>query len=265
MKKIIFLLLVLLSILSCKNDTISKADKEKVTELNNKAVELRFKGELDKAEKLYEEALEIDNTDVNIHYMLVGIYVQKKEFNKAFKLLEKLPKDQKKSLQYYQIKGGIFEFNGDLKSAKENYSKAYELSEVKEVKTESDLNELIEYAGIETLAGYKEKAVDRINEALQLDWLTESNKESLRVFRNEFEFYQGKGVQGFDRENPITLCTTNIDSLKNVLKQHHINVLGSSFAVGENEIEGKQAGEIRVDEKFQSGIDKLGLEECDSK
>ncbi|MGH1383640.1 tetratricopeptide repeat protein [Kordia sp.] len=264
MKKITLIFLILTTI-GCKNNTLSEADKLKVTELNNKAIELRIKGEIDKAEELYIKALEIDNTDLNIHYALVGIYMQKKEIDKAFDLLNNLPEDEKKEPYYYQAKGNVYEFDGDLKKAKENYIKAYELSEVIDVIAEEDLGLLVGYATLETFAGYKEKAVDRMNKALKLDWLTKSNKQFLESFRNEFEFYQGKGAKEFSDKDEMTICSKNIDSLTNILKTYHINVAGSSYTSEEIAGKTKKVGKIRVHKKFSSGIEKLGIKECDSK
>lgn len=264
MKKIIFILSMLLAV-SCKNKTPSKADIAKVTELNNKAIELRISGEFTKAEELYKEALELDDTDANIYYALIGIYMQKEEIENAFEILKKLPEREKKTSHYYQTKGNIFEYDGDLKRAKENYIKAYELTEPITVTSENDLGLLAGYASLETFAGYKEKAVQRMNKALKLDWLTESNKEFLENYRNEFEYYQGNGTKEFSDKDELTICSKNIDSLTKVLKTHHINISGSSYVTKEKAGETTKVGKMRIHKKFSSGIEKLGIKECDSK
>ncbi|WP_397362261.1 tetratricopeptide repeat protein [Olleya sp. R77988] len=258
MKNITTILIMILAVVSCQNNSVSDADKKKAIELNDQAVELIMKGEINEAEKLYKQAFEIDKTNLNIHYALLGVYGQKKEIDKAFGLLNQLPEEQKKTAYYFQTKGGIFELDGNMEKAKENYVKAYELSEVGEIRNELDLNTLIGYAMIETFAGHKERAVNRINETLKTEWLTESNKEYLETFRNEFEFYQGNGSMEFENKTEITICTKNIDSLKRILKKHHINTSGSSSPIGKNKL-----AELRVNDKYRSGIEKLGLKECE--
>ncbi len=243
---------------SCRNGEISEVNKKKATELNNQAVELRMNGELDKAINLYKKAYEIDESNLNVHFSILGIYIQKKEIKKAFDFLDKLSKEQKKTVYYYQTKGNLFEYDGKIDEAKENYKKAYELNEMVEIKNESDLNTLINYTMLETFAGHKEKAVNRINETLKLEWLTEANKDYLETFRNEFEFYQGDGALEFQNEKEFRICTKNIDSLKQILKENHINISGSSSPIGISEF-----GEIRVNEKFRSKIEKLELKECE--
>lgn len=258
MKNIALNIFLILITVSCQNNSVSDADKRKALELNDQAVGFMMKGKINEAEKLYTQAFEIDNTNLNIHYALLGVYGQKKEIDKAFDLMNKLPEDQKNTTYYYQTKGGIFELDGNIKKAKENYIKAYELSEIVNIKNEYDLNTLINYSMIETFAGHKEKAVKRINETLKLDWLTERNKDYLETFRNEFEYYQGNGALEFQSKSEMVICTKNIDSLEKVLKKHHINTSGSSFPIGNNQI-----GEIRINDKYRNGIEKLGIEECE--
>ncbi|TKS57202.1 tetratricopeptide repeat protein [Mesohalobacter halotolerans] len=254
----LIILLILTTISSCKSDLSSESKKEKITTLNNKAVEMRMNGELSEAEKLYEQAFQIDNTNLNIHFSLLGIYIQKGEIKKAFDFLENLPEKQKKTVYYFQTKGNLLEYDGRIKEAKEQYKKALELSEIGTIRDEQDLNRLVNYTMLETYAGKKDSAVNRINQVLKFDWLTNSNKEYLETFRNEFEFYQDNGALDFQNEKIIKICTTNIDSLKQVLSENHINISGSSFPIGKND-----KGEIRIKEKYRSGINLLGIRECD--
>ena len=243
---------------SCKSDLSSESKKEKITELNNKAVEMRMSGELSEAEKLYSQAFQMDNTNLNIHSSLLGIYIQKGEIKKAFDFLENLPDKQKRTVYYFQTKGNLFEYDGKIEKAKEQYKVALKLSEIGTIRNEQDLNRLVNYTMLETFAGYKDSAVNRINDALKFDWLTNNNKEFLETFRNEFEFYQGNGALDFQNEKIIKICTTNLDSLKQILSRNHINISGSSSPIGKNE-----RAEIRIKEKYRSGIEVLGIKECD--
>ena len=243
---------------SCQNNSISDADKKKAIELTEQASEFILNEEVGEAEKLYEQAHEIDKSNLNIHMTLIGVYGQRKEFDKAFELIEELPEEIKNSAYYYQAKGMVFELDGNMEKAQENFVKAYEVSEIGEIEDEIDLNTLVNYAMLETIAGHQQKAVNRLNEALKIDWLKESWIEHLELFRNECEFYQGNGSMNFGNEKEIKICTKNLDSLEGVLKKHHINISGSSSAHGGNEM-----GNISVTEKYRSGIEKLGLKECE--
>ncbi len=120
-----------------------------------------------------------------------------------------------------------------------------------------DLNNLIGYTTIQTLAGQKEKAVNRMNETLNLAWLTKQNVEYLETFRNEFEYYQGGGYREFDFPRDIEICTKNIDSLQRILKKNHINTSGSNSTVGQ------YGGSVFVAKKFETGLESLRLEACE--
>jgi len=244
--------------ISCQNNSISEADKKKAIELNDQAVELIRDGKVEEAQDLYEQAHEIDESNPLVHRSLIGVYGQTKEFDKAFELLDELPEEMKNSAYYYQVKGRIYELAGDMGKAQENFIKAYEVSEIGEINSETDLNTLVNYAMAETVAGHRLRAVNRLNDALKINWLKESDIEFLETFRNEIEFYQGNGSMDFGNENEIKICTKNIDSLERVLKEHHINTSGSSSSNRTDDI-----NSITVNEKFRSGIEKLDLKECE--
>lgn len=258
MKDITIKIVTLFILASCQNNTVSDLDKKEALELNNQALEFMIRGELDEAEKLYKQAFEIDKTNLNIHYDLLGIYKQRKQADKALEHVNELSKAQKKTVYYYTAKAEIYALDGKMEKSKENYIKAYELSDVIEIKNEYDLNTLVGYAMIETYAGYKEKAVNRINEALKIEWLNEVNKDYLETFRNEFEFYQANGTMEFQSKTEMIICTKNIDSLEQFLKKHHINISGSSTPIGNNKL-----GEVRVNDKYRNGIEKLGITLCE--
>ena len=74
MKDITIKIVTLFILASCQNNTVSDLDKKEALELNNQALEFMIRGELDEAEKLYKQAFEIDKTNLNIHYDLLGIY-----------------------------------------------------------------------------------------------------------------------------------------------------------------------------------------------
>ena len=115
-------------ILSC-DDAISEADKKRVTELNERAIEYRMNGDLEKAKELYSTAIDINPSDPFILYDLIGVFVQQDSLTKAFELLEKVPKEQKGTAHYYQLKAGLFEHNGQKEEAIANSKKALKLTE----------------------------------------------------------------------------------------------------------------------------------------
>ena len=252
MKNITYIILLLFIASSCKN-SISEADKKRVTELNEKAVEYRMNGDLKNAKSSYLKAIEIDQSDTFIRYELIGIYIEQDSLEKAFQVLEKVPDEQKETEYYYQVKGGLYEYDGQKQKAINSYKKALELIDKPKVKDEMDLMTLVNYAMLETLSGEKEKAVSRLNKTLELNWLTESNKEYITTFRNEFEFYQGNGTLEFDPKRDILIKTTNSDSLKSILRENHINISGSSSS------NGNDTTEIYLSEKYRTGINKLNI------
>tara|TARA_R110000822_G_scaffold81349_1_gene193319 strand:- start:145 stop:930 length:786 start_codon:yes stop_codon:yes gene_type:complete len=252
MKNITYIILLLFIASSCKN-SISEADKKRVTELNEKAVEYRMNGDLENAKSSYLKAMEIDQSDTFIRYELIGVYIEQDSLEKAYQVLENVPAEQKETEYYYQVKGGLYEYDGQKQKAINSYKKALVLIDKPNVKNEMDLMPLVNYAMLETLSGEKEKAVSRLNKTLELNWLTESNKEYITTFRNEFEFYQGNGTLEFDPKRDILIKTTNSDSLKSILKENHINISGSSSS------NGNDTTEIYLSEKYRTGINKLNI------
>lgn len=252
MNKITYILLLVFIINGCKK-SLSEADRNRVTELNEKAVEYRMNGDLENAKKYYSQAIEIDYENAFIRYEFIGIYVEQDSLDKAFDLLERIPEDLKETGYYYQVKAGLFEYRGQNEQAIYNYKKALELTDKPKVKDEMDIMHLVNYAMLETLSGEKDKAVNRLNKALEFNWLTESNKEYISTFRNEFEYYQGKGSLEFDPKRDILILTTSPDSLELVLKENHINISGRSSVNRED------TTEIYLSEKYRSVINKLNI------
>ena len=252
MNKIPYIILLILIAVSCKN-SISEEDKQRVSELNEEAVEFRMNGDLENAKESYLKAIAIDQSNSFMRSELIGVYVEQDSLEKAFELLEKTPAEQQESNYFYQVKGDLLEQNSQLAEAIECYKKALDLTDEPKVNDEMDLIPLVNYAMLETLSGDKEKAVSRLDKTLELDWLSESNKDYITQFRNEFEFYQGHGALEFDPKRDILIKTTNADSLKLILKENHINISGSSSSIGND------TTEIYLSEKYRTGINKLNI------
>lgn len=252
MKRTTYIIFLAFIAISC-NKSISVADEKRVTELNNKAVEYRMNNDLEKAKDYYTQAIKIDKSNSFIRYELIGVYIQQDSLDKAFAILDKVPVKEKETAYYYQVKGGLYEYKGQKAKAVENYKKALELTDNPKVNEEMDLGPLVNYAMLETVAGKKEQAVKRLNDALKLRWLTEKNIEYLETFRNEFEYYQGNANFEFEPKRDIMIKTTNSDSLELVLKENHINTAGSSSSSG------RDTTELFVSEKYRKGIEKLNI------
>lgn len=252
MNKVIHIIFLVFIASGCKK-SISEADYNQITELNEKAVQYGMENNLEKAKEFYAQALAIDKSNSTIRYALIAIFVQQDSMEKAFEVLEKTPVKQKETEFYYQIKGELFEHTGAKQQAIESYKNALKLAKKPKVKDEMDLMPLVNYAMLETLSGKKEQAVNRLNKSLKLNWLTESNKEYIITFRNEFQFYQGNGTLEFDPKSDILIKTTNPDSLKSILKENHINISSSSFS------HGNDTTEIYLSEKYRDGINKLNI------
>lgn len=259
MKKNLLLLIILLSTTNCRTDIASEADRQQAEKLNSEAVQSFMQMDTLKAKELYIQAKNLDPNNWTYRGNLINIYIEEEKFDKAFELVEELSDEQKNSVIYYQVKGNIHDKKGELDEAKTHYMKALSRHDDIEVKTEMDLNNLISYTTIQTLAGQNKKAVDRMNETLNLAWLTVQNIEYLETFRNEFEYYQGSGYKEFDFPRDIEICTKNIDSLIRFLKKNHINTSGSNSTVGQ------YSGSVFISKKFKTGLENLGIEECEKK
>ncbi|TRO66774.1 tetratricopeptide repeat protein [Christiangramia sabulilitoris] len=241
---------------SCDNNSASKEDLQKALELSNTASEFLMNGEISKAEEFYSQASKLDPESIDYKYALIGIFIRREEFDKAHETLESLPKTTKGTPYYFQTKGFILEKEGKLQKAQLNYKQAYKLSDSVEVREEADLMPLVNFSMLETLAGEKDKAVNRINKVLQYNFLTRSNKEYLETFRNEFEYYSGKGNSDFEQKRDLTLCTKNIDSIEKVLKQRHINISGTSQT-------NEKYDKIYISNKFEKGLKNLKSKICE--
>src|SRR5690606_7157263 len=135
MKNITYIIFLLFIASSCKN-SISEADKKRVTELNEKAVEYRMNGDLENAKRNNSKSSEICQIINVILDELSGIYVKQDSLDKAIERIEIIPTRQKETEYYKKVKGGLFEFNGHKELAVENYKKSPDLPVIPKVKVE---------------------------------------------------------------------------------------------------------------------------------
>ncbi|AXG74311.1 hypothetical protein DVK85_08745 [Flavobacterium arcticum] len=253
-KRLLKLMLLCFFLTSCNQNKISDTDIKKAQKLSKEGMEYSLSGEKEKALEKYKEAFKINSKNLNYLSYIIGIYVEQKDFKKAFETLEELPVEDKKSVFYYQTKAAIYALKKDYKSAKLNFQKAYKTAEpigASDIEDEYDLMPLTGHAMLETYAGHKDKALERLNETLKLDWLSESNIMYIEQIRNEIEYYRDIRFDDFSFSDDITICTTNVDSLEKILYKNHINSTGSS-----------SSGKIYIAEKFRRGLNKLNITPC---
>jgi len=236
-------------LLGCQNE-ISEADKQKATELHNLALDKRMSGDLEEAKSYYLQAFELDNSSISTHSQLISIYIEQDSIGKAFDFLERVENKQN-SIYYFQTKAGLYQLNNEEVKASEYYKKAFGLFKLPSIEKSEDLFALVSYATLETLSGNKEKAVERLNNALKIEWLSQSDIEYLTTMRNECEFYSGD-LRIFDKkEDEIVIKTTNLDNTKAVLIKKHVNISGTSSSSTHDTVE------IRISPKFKAAIEDL--------
>lgn len=226
MKKIVLLLILGISLSNC--DNLSKEDKENIKNLTKEADTFRMNGNLENAKSNYIEILKIDQSNSPIRYSLVGAYIEQDSLNEATQVLENLPPKNKNTIKYYWANAELSQFKGNKTDALKFYKKAYGLIDKVNFKTKEDLNALINYTMAQTFAGEKNKAVKTLDSVISLNWLNKNDKDFLRRYRNEFEFYTGKGNLDFQSKKDTLIKTANPDSLEIVLMRKHINISGSS-------------------------------------
>src|SRR5690554_828370 len=112
------LIILLIVFVGCK-DNISDPEKKRAKNFYLKANEYLIERNFEKAEEYLINALAIDEKNLTYHQSLIGLYSQNNKLDKAFELLEKLPKPEKEGVYYYQTQGGLFELKNNLKKAKE--------------------------------------------------------------------------------------------------------------------------------------------------
>jgi len=250
--KHIILLSTLAILASCAN-TNSELINWSTSEYEREADKCILKTEYEKAKRLYFQAINLDERNFRVRQKLIGVYAEQDSLHKAMDILEKMPEEQKNEAFYFQLKAGLLDYSGQKESSIKFYKKAIVLIDEPTVKNETNLFALIDYAMLETLAGQKRKAVNRLNESLKLNWLTDDSKRYIEDFRNEFEFYQGNGSHEFEPKRDLLILTTNSDSLELILRENHINISGSSTGARGD------TTEIYLSEKFRKGLRQLNI------
>ncbi len=127
MTRLIALNLILIFLASCSAPVKKEAYNPKAIELNNKAVQLMQRSQNDSALVLFDQAIELDPAYYLPHSNKTGIYISKKEFDKALAEIEMVIKKKPDFAQGWTIAGLLHEKLGDSISALKYYQKSVEL------------------------------------------------------------------------------------------------------------------------------------------
>ena len=244
-KMLLCAMIVILLMTNCTNQTTNTKDEQLLDSLWNQAISVR---DMALKEELLDSAISLDPSNILYFTTLAGIYSQTDRMTEAIQMLDDLPDEMKSTPIYFETRGTLSELAGEMDKAIEYFRKAYLLFEPLEIKAETDLLLLGNYAQLKTLAGEKEAAVALLNETLQLDWLSSANREHIELIRNELEFYTGNGSLKMFEDSFFVIKTDYPDSLEILLRENHVNVRGYS------------SDGLHVSEKFRSRVMELGIE-----
>lgn len=127
MTRLIILNLILILLTSCSRKDKKEVYNPKAIELNSKAVAQMQKFNNDSALILFDKAIEIDKTYYLPHANKVGIYIGKKEFEKAMAESEIAIKEKSDYAEGLVFAGMLHEGLGDTLAGKTYYKKSIEI------------------------------------------------------------------------------------------------------------------------------------------
>jgi tetratricopeptide (TPR) repeat protein len=131
MKQLIILNLILILLSSCSGKAKKEALNPKAVALNNRAIVLVQKLNYDSALILLDKAIAIDKNYNMPHANKVGIYICKKEFDKALAEIEIVIKKEPDSAENWSFAGMLHDGLGDTLTAKKYYKKSIEIGDKK--------------------------------------------------------------------------------------------------------------------------------------
>jgi len=131
MTRLLILNLILILLTSCSGKDKKEVYNPKAIELNNKAVLQMQKSNNDSALMLFDKAIEIDKTYYLPHVNKVGIYVGKKEFEKALAEIEIAITEKPDYAEGWAFAGMLHYGLGDTLEAKTYYKKSVEIFDKK--------------------------------------------------------------------------------------------------------------------------------------
>ena len=125
---LIISLLIFISILQSCNGQDKKPDyNPKAIEFNNKAVQLMQRMEYDSALILFNKAIEIDKNYYLPYSNMTGIFLSKKQFDKALKASDKVVEIKPDLAEGWTFAGMLYDRQGDSLTAKKYYKRSIEI------------------------------------------------------------------------------------------------------------------------------------------
>jgi len=121
-------LLILITILqSCKGQDNNPDYNPKAIEFNNKAVQLMQRMEYDSALILFYKAIDIDKNYYLPYSNMTGIYLSRKQFDKALQASDKVVEIKPDLAEGWTFAGMLYDSQGDSLTAKKYYNKSIEI------------------------------------------------------------------------------------------------------------------------------------------
>jgi tetratricopeptide (TPR) repeat protein len=127
MIRLIIFNLIWILFASCSGQNNKDIYNHKAIELNNRATELLQRGNIDSALILFDKSVAVDETYFMPHSNKVGIYITKKEFDKALFEIEMVIKKKPDLAEGWTMAGMLSEGLGDTLVAKKYYNKSVEI------------------------------------------------------------------------------------------------------------------------------------------
>lgn len=127
MTRLLILNVILILLTSCSGKDKKKANNPKAVELNKKAVLQMQKFNYDSALILFDKAIEFDKTYFLPHANKAGIYVRKKEFEKALAECEMAVTEKPDYAEEWTVAGMLHYGLGDTLTAKTYFKKSVEI------------------------------------------------------------------------------------------------------------------------------------------
>ena len=127
MIRLITINLILILFISCSGQDKKESYNPKAIDLNNKAVQLMQRFENDSALILFDKAIEIDNNYYLPHSNKCGIYIGRKQFDKALQESEMVIKKKPDLAEGWTFAGMLYDKQGDTLTAKKYYKKSIEI------------------------------------------------------------------------------------------------------------------------------------------
>lgn len=128
MKYLIYFIVSILALAGCKSNVKEHQEyNPEAVELNNRAIELSLSSKKDSALILYDQAIALDSTYYLPHSNKIGIYVSKKEYEKAISEIEMVLKLKPDLAEGWFFAGLLYEHQRNDEKAFAYYTKSIQV------------------------------------------------------------------------------------------------------------------------------------------